>query len=43
MNFAVDWVDRVDFVKMREMRTDNLRKAMGKHGLDALLLSELKT
>lgn len=37
MNFAVDWVDRVDFVKMREMRTENLRKAMKKHGLDALL------
>src|SRR5665647_526504 len=37
MNFAVDWVDRVDFVKMREMRTENLRKEMKKHNLDALL------
>lgn len=37
MNFAVDWVDRVDFVKMREMRTESLRKAMKKHDLDALL------
>ena len=37
MNFAVDWVDRVDFVKMREMRTERLREHMKKHGLDALV------
>ncbi|KUO71932.1 MAG: hypothetical protein APF77_04580 [Clostridia bacterium BRH_c25] len=37
MNFAVDWVDRVDFVKMREMRTERLRQTMKKHDLDALI------
>ncbi len=37
MNFAVDWVDRVDFAKMREMRTERLREYMKKHGLDALI------
>ena len=37
MNFAVDWADRVDFVKMREMRTEHLRETMKKHNLDALI------
>lgn len=37
MHYAVDWVDRVDFKKMREMRTENLRKSMIKHNLDALI------
>ncbi|MGE5485902.1 MAG: M24 family metallopeptidase [Ignavibacteriales bacterium] len=37
MFYAVDWVDRVDFVKMREMRTERLRECMKKYGLDALI------
>ncbi|HQA60820.1 MAG: aminopeptidase P family protein [Clostridiales bacterium] len=37
MYYAVDWVDRVDFPKMREMRVQRLRETMVKHNLDALI------
>lgn len=37
MNYAVDWVDRVDFVKMRQMRTERLREYMKRYELDALI------
>ena len=36
MYYAVDWVDRIDLATLRQYRTENLRKKMKEHGLDAL-------
>jgi Xaa-Pro aminopeptidase len=38
MYFITDWVKRIDFDRMREMRLKTLREIMARNGLDALLV-----
>ena len=37
MDFAVDWVDRIDFPTMRRWRTQNLQQKLKAHNLDGII------
>lgn len=37
MSFAVDWVDRIDFGRIRELRLERLQREMAKAGIDGIM------